>query len=68
MTDPDQLRRQNLSLIATLAEIDLAILSLNDEVEFPPGSSGAALFARLLAGARARDTANHAGDLIAGGR
>jgi hypothetical protein len=68
MTNLEQLRNQNQSLIATIAEIDLAILMLNDLCEFETGGDAHRLFARLLAGARARDTANHSGDLLSGAK
>lgn len=68
MTDPDQLRRQNASLILTLNDMDNLILALNELVEFELGSVERRLFAQLLAGTRARDAANHLGDLIAGAK
>ena len=68
MTDLEQLRNQNQSLIATIAEIDIAIHALDDLIEFELGTESHRIWAKLLAGARARDTANHSGDLLSGAK
>lgn len=68
MNDAEQLRRQNQSLIQTIEEMDLSILALNELIEIDRGGEAAYHWAKLVASAKARDTANHAGDLIAGGK